>query len=1015
MITIDSVAANLKEESKLKEFILVEVLIYLLKKHFPEEPAEAAVYLLYETSKDAFDKMEEVEEIYLLRRKYEQYKSPYQWDILLKNYMLEDEIVRLFEIKEGKILKVKSEDVIEGRFNNYKESLRTSYYESPQELKYFRCGDFGYYIKKRYLKSEYEDEQNELHRGNIPKNIVLINKIMLPDYKEKKLLCLEADFNWKEWFNEIGWEARNPINLIKGATGKKEKLEYENINHIVGGLGAGKSNYKKAETIRLCKKFNAKIGLVETNVNAILPLAQELSEKGLKVAIILGKANLTKHREAFIRGILRNNDDITILGESENNILSALSGSCEIAALSKHYDIETRDYPCEKLIQGKDKKLICPLHTICGFWSEARKLIDADVWIGTPYSLVYSRIPRFFDKNNRTYYEAMHDLLDIVFMDECDEEQQINDSIFIPTEKIFSRDDYIINKLENLSSLLTKKGMDLRETRYHTFINNLNQFEGAISKIRLFLAKHRRIESFASRRAIAPSYLMMSIINSVKDNGEKSNNFKNLIKTYYENSTEVNTTKFQKHILFQLYNNIRDYGSELNPLDLSNDFSEKLIDDYDIKLQEKCDKLLFIEKLQLYIYLVQVDYYLNHLTMDYPFINENLGEQYETVSVLSSLHKSILSMVSEPMIGKYMGYKFNKDKKSSFITIELVAYVGIGRSLIYKLPKLKKGLGQKGPAVVLLSGTSIAPESGHYNMYVSPEWLLKSNKKEGNIYQEYYPIYDNKNNGIPIKVSGKRDREVRERNLKNIISSLVEKFEEELRYWKENNEYRKILVAVNSYKDCIAVGDTLQNSCFSNRYRIISDEETANVFDKEMLEHFAETNADILVAPLSIIERGYNILQDNKSYFGSIFFPIRPYPVPGDFNSALSIIHSNYGEKLEDIRKLGLNEGMKSMHKFSYAKLNEIQSKIAVFDRLNIDEKIILAWYTLIPVKQTIGRLQRGGTDCRVFYVCGSFGEKEENMLTLWKYVIEKNMDNIYVRELYENFYNGLKICIENM
>ncbi|MCT4606120.1 MAG: hypothetical protein N4A64_08475 [Marinisporobacter sp.] len=1016
MIKIDTIDANL-ENCHLKEFILTEVLLYQIEKKFPDQSIEAANYLLYETIKDVFDGLEETEEIYYLKRKQHQYKSSFKWKKLLEAYMKEAEKVRLFKINGHDLVKVKSEIIIEKRYKNYKIKLKEENGKLNKEKKYCEDGNFKYLIKKRYTFSKYEQELNEIHSGSIPSKLIDINKVMLPRYKEKKSLYLDEDFDWKPLFKKLGWKNRNPIHLIKGKTDKKEKLVYENITHIVGGLGSGKSNYKKAETVRLCRKFGAKVGIIETNVNDVLAIAKELRKTGLEVAVILGKGNLKKHRDAYIRGMIRENEDITKLMEEENQILSALSGSCEIAALAKHYDIDTKQYPCEKLMQGREnQKMLCPLHNQCGFWNEARKLMDADVWIGTPYSLVYSRIPKFFDSYNRTYYEAVHDLLDLVFMDECDEIQQIFDSIFIPSEKIFSENDYIISKLENLANILTKRVMDIKETRYHTFINNLSQFKGAVDKTRLFLAKHRRIESFVSRRPISPNYLMMNLIHSIEKEKNEEHEFRNLIGSYYESSTKRNSTEFQKHDLFQRYNKIRDYGSQENPLDLSKKAAEELMEKYSITLKKKVDRKLFIQKIQLYIYLVQVDYYFNHLVRDYPFINEKLGNQYEIVSILSSLHKSILSFVTEPMLERYVGYKFHKDKRNDFIAIELVAYVGMGRSLMYKLPHLKKEINKQGPAVIMLSGTSIAPASGHYDMYVKPQWLLKSDKKEGEIYQEFFPVFDETSHGEMIKVSGISDREEREKNLARMVVSLENKLNAELKEWKNNKQHRKILMIVNSYLDCEVVGEALKSTSFKNSYYILNDhQDVPRVYEKEMLESFAKTEGDILVAPMTIIERGYNILDREKSYFGSIFFLIRPYSIPGDFYSTLSIIHSTYNKELDNMRSKGLEGGMKNLQKHAYEKLNDILNKIAVFDKLNDEEKIILAWYTMVSVKQSIGRLQRGGTDCRVFYVDGSFGEKEANMLTLWCDVLVNHMDNIYVKELYNNFYEGLRLCVENM
>ncbi|AWI11688.1 MAG: hypothetical protein WAW77_11395 [Caldibacillus thermoamylovorans] len=59
------------------------------------------------------------------------------------------------------------------------------------------------------------------------------------------------------------------------------------------------------------------------------------------------------------------------------------------------------------------------------------------------------------------------------------------------------------------------------------------------------------------------------------------------------------------------------------------------------------------------------------------------------------------------------------------------------------------------------------------------------------------------------------------------------------------------------------------------------------------MEHFAETEADILVAPILAISRGYNILDinGNGALFGSAFFLVRPYPVPNNLGYYVQILH----------------------------------------------------------------------------------------------------------------------------
>ena len=46
-------------------------------------------------------------------------------------------------------------------------------------------------------------------------------------------------------------------------------------------------------------------------------------------------------------------------------------------------------------------------------------------------------------------------------------------------------------------------------------------------------------------------------------------------------------------------------------------------------------------------------------------------------------------------------------------------------------------------------------------------------------------------------------------------------------------------------------------------------------------------SARFLVAPLQSIERGHNILVGQEAAIGSVYFLVRPYPIPGDIHAAI--------------------------------------------------------------------------------------------------------------------------------
>lgn len=65
------------------------------------------------------------------------------------------------------------------------------------------------------------------------------------------------------------------------------------------------------------------------------------------------------------------------------------------------------------------------------------KLIDAQIWVTTSASILQSKLPEMLDPYERTIYEAMYDLLDIIFIDEADAVQKQFDDAFLEEHALF--------------------------------------------------------------------------------------------------------------------------------------------------------------------------------------------------------------------------------------------------------------------------------------------------------------------------------------------------------------------------------------------------------------------------------------------------------------------------------------------------------------------------------------------------------------------------------------------------
>lgn len=65
------------------------------------------------------------------------------------------------------------------------------------------------------------------------------------------------------------------------------------------------------------------------------------------------------------------------------------------------------------------------------------------------------------------------------------------------------------------------------------------------------------------------------------------------------------------------------------------------------------------------------------------------------------------------------------------------------------------------------------------------------------------------------------------------------------------------------------------------------------------VETFYEKNADVLIAPLMAIQRGFNILDEiGNALLGSAFFMVRPYPPPHDLTPQIMSLNAWYMTQL---------------------------------------------------------------------------------------------------------------------
>lgn len=872
-----------------------------------------------------------------------------------------------------------------------------------------------------YTNKLIKQNKSEYKKYNVP--VIEINNNYpdpLPKYKNKRRSTISKNINWKDIFSMMGKKFVDRPNISLSMLHDENEIETKGLVHVVGALGAGKSTFKYSYIYNEVKNNNLKIGVIEDTVSNVIATVKTLRDLGINAVPIIGISNEFNHLKNYYNSI-ENKENI-----EDDEILKYLSGSCIAKALANDIE-ETLEKPCNKLREGKEK-VICPYYNSCGSMYRFRQLEGADVWVTTPHNIVKGILPKFIDRYQRSIYELFYDNLDLIIVDEADGVQSILDSQLMPSSHLNYGSESILNKLLNFKSEINSKNINMNKIDAYNLITNIGILEVLLTKITRICLKLNKAQRYLANKMITPTELFKEI-KFILEKEECNKEFTDFLEEYvrFTDTYEIKDGEIN-HQLAEKFNKI-DLMQEDGkyPEDKFYNDVNSILEKFNVKLPlnkrgKNIDRQLFVEKIEILILLVQLDYLIKLIAFQYSNFQQKDYSEMKHLDGIEMPPDRLIKWVKEPCIGTIYGYKFIF--KEGF-QIDMMRYAGVGRSLLENWATLKEDINIEGPGVICLSGTSYSPGSAHYNLKAEPDILLKGIKGEGKITMHFVPVLDDNNERF-IKISG-GNFDYKEDNLKE----LVRKNLRTIKYQLEKSK-RKVLIIVNSYDDCESVGEVLS---YKNEitYRIVGKENNEDKFmiTKDNLENFEALTdgADICVVPLPIISRGYNILSKEKnedgsenSYFGSAFFLIRPYMVPGDFDSYIQMLHHKLNNIIKEVRakSVDYNARLESFRKNCFVEYKNILS-ISYWSRLSPEDRDIMSWFMLVPIKQAIGRMQRNGNDCEVFFCdeafCTAIDKQEEqnvknSVFYAWKSLLNEHMGNDVIRNLFGNFNDSLENLI---
>jgi pPIWI RE three-gene island domain Z len=469
-----------------------------------------------------------------------------------------------------------------------------------------------------------------------------------------------------------------------------------------------------------------------------------------------------------------------------------------------------------------------------------------------------------------------------------------------------------------------------------------------------------------------------------------------------------------------------------------------------------------------------------HLAILFAVLSDRLAFLVDNLNPLMrlqvlDLHDTSLSLVYSPPpdyfpvipsspVGNILGFRYIDNSTNKYGgKLEYFRYLGVGRYLLLNFPTLFAADGWDGAHTVLISGTSYAPGTPAYHIYQKPTILLEPDSDNdtagdaGIAESEFFFSPQINAVGEYISLSGKPTGERQKAALdmiqaicnspkqtKSFLSELLDTLkDQETIDPKRWGDRQRLLLITNSYDEAEWMESILKSLYHVKHLGGIETLRRDNApaelkgIRRGKIKDIAKLPIQIVIAPLMALERGHNILNENRiAAFGSALFLCRPMPVPDDWQTTVQQLNSWALEKSGDfslyeaLQKRGdaltLANVENEFYQYALAKMLELNCRASSFKQLTDDERTVLCWTQLVSIWQITGRLVRGGVPCIVHFMDAKFAplsvksECDNKSSSLLVGIIKELQSTIeaegthpwqktIAKSLYGAFYNSLK------
>lgn len=767
-------------------------------------------------------------------------------------------------------------------------------------------------------------------------------------------------------------------------------------------LSAGKSSLMDMLAVWAARN-GRRITLIVGDVGDVLNRCDYFQQLGLNAVPLLGKSNRETHLKRLHSATAENRSSI-------HSGYRWLSTACSLLAFTQEpIQLKVGKHPCLNL-QSKENKstYACPIYNSCAYHNAQRELVDAPIWIGTPASLLYSKVDQQLTDTSMQLAELVYKTSDIVVVDEADRVQVQLDMAFSPGQTLASNNfqGWLEQLVNHLRAVQTKKGREVRvESLASTFLSIAEKASTACDRLYDLFIRNGALKKWLNGKQYFSGWLLFEHLADklIQERMAPTNGKRSHLPEIFENFLKQRDPlgEESESELCALARKVITY--DLNRSRLQEEIirwvEEQEVFDAELTNQLRAEIAL---KLEFTLLVSVLENRLNYLIKHWKQVESSLDLDEWGSNIFNDPPKEFLSMVPISAAGNMLAFRYEGSDENPAGKLAFFKNMGVGRHFLLNFHRIYEADKQAGPHVLLLSGTSWAGSSPSYHIQLPVAALLRSPKNELNGISKsefhFYPFRDKKDN--PIRVSGESNINTRQNNLKSLVRELakpdpISKYSLFENHWKTLPEgRRRSLLIVGSYQEARLVKDYLIQirSEWSDKVQALipdsSEPHDGQIDPKQTIirskvQSFALGDGHILIAPLLAIERGHNILNDaGEAGIGVAYFLVRPHPHPDDISLAVKSLnrwaidtHNNYawfeqktGNSLSDaeqISNLFKHEAVK--------RWNQLMRMPIRFPTMREEYRNAFYWDQLVSIWQVIGRLIRGGVPAQVYFCDAAF------------------------------------------